>query len=101
MLYDEDMTLQEEITSALRQWEGRTQFNARDATTDVMGVIANVSKFRNVLEIGVRISPEVWEALGRLTWVVPGRDYGPQLLADVQTVLQLFGMTNAHGGKLS
>jgi hypothetical protein len=39
---------------------------------------------------------ELTEALGRLRWVVPGRDYSPQLIADVETVLRHFGMANAH-----
>jgi hypothetical protein len=43
-------------------------------------------------------SDELQEALARLRWVVPGRHYGNRMIEDVQTVLQHFGMTNAHGG---
>lgn len=33
------MTLREEILAALKPWEDRAQFNARDATTDVLAAI--------------------------------------------------------------
>lgn len=39
---------------------------------------------------------ELREALRRLRWVVPGRDYGTQIIEDVRLVLQHFGMDNAH-----
>lgn len=39
---------------------------------------------------------ELRKALMRLRWVVPGRHYGNQIIADVAVVLAHFGMRNAH-----
>lgn len=43
------------------------------------------------------LDPVLTAALGRLQWVVPGRNYGPQLIADVREVLRHFDMTPASG----
>ena len=40
--------------------------------------------------------PDLAAALGRLAWVVPGRDYREVLINDVRIVLAYFGRTNAH-----
>lgn len=47
------------------------------------------------VEAAPALEPELAEALARLRWVVPGRNYGPTLIADVSTVLRHFGLEPA------